>query len=239
MAWGVPACCRNGKVRELRASEAQASEQVGRVKRGELKIAVQPEQQALDSLRQQLPGQPQASELIERLYRLASAERISLARGEYALGIDPRPSWRATRSCCQCAAATRRSRLYQGPAQATADAGAGRPGAATQTHRRQRAQCPPAHDPLPVEVMMNTQRAVIWAGFLGVSAALAWAPDHWFGQYDGVAAFAVNPRLQQKRCAMVGAGLPAKGPEQAAMTCSQPSNGRHPKPWPRSPNNRL
>ncbi|AFK72919.1 pilus assembly protein PilO [Pseudomonas putida SJTE-1] len=77
-------------VRELRASEAQASEQVGRVKRGELKIAVQPEQQALDSLRQQLPGQPQASELIERLYRLASAERISLARGEYALGIDPK-----------------------------------------------------------------------------------------------------------------------------------------------------
>lgn len=60
-------------VRELRVTEAQASEQVGRVKRGELKIAVQPEQQALDSLRQQLPGQPQASELIERLYRLASA----------------------------------------------------------------------------------------------------------------------------------------------------------------------
>lgn len=35
---------------------------------------------------------------------------------------------------------------------------------------------------------MNTQRAVIWAGFLGVSAALAWAPGHWFGQDDGVAA---------------------------------------------------
>ncbi|MNT78114.1 hypothetical protein D3C72_2173220 [compost metagenome] len=28
--------------------------------------------------------------MIERLYRLASAERISLARGEYALGIDPK-----------------------------------------------------------------------------------------------------------------------------------------------------
>lgn len=40
---------------------------------------------------------------------------------------------------------------------------------------------------------MNTQRAVIWAGFLGVSAALAWAPDHWFGQDDGVAAFAGKP----------------------------------------------
>jgi Tfp pilus assembly protein PilO len=88
VAW--PVCCRNGSVRELRASEADASVQVGRVKRGELKIAVKPEQQALDSLRQQLPGQPQASELIERLYHLASAERISLARGEYALGIDPK-----------------------------------------------------------------------------------------------------------------------------------------------------
>ncbi|ATP45270.1 MULTISPECIES: type 4a pilus biogenesis protein PilO [unclassified Pseudomonas] len=77
-------------VRELRASEADASVQVGRVQRGELKIAVKPEQQALDTLRQQLPGQPQASELIERLYHLASAEHISLARGEYALGIDPK-----------------------------------------------------------------------------------------------------------------------------------------------------
>jgi Tfp pilus assembly protein PilO len=74
-------------LRELRATEADASV---RVRRGELKIAVKPEQQALDSLRQQLPGQPQASELIERLYHLASAEHISLARGEYALGIDPR-----------------------------------------------------------------------------------------------------------------------------------------------------
>ncbi|MCX2888375.1 MULTISPECIES: type 4a pilus biogenesis protein PilO [Pseudomonas] len=77
-------------VRELRASEADASVQVQRVKRGELKIALKPEQEALDSLRQQLPGQPQASELIERLYHLASAEHISLARGEYALGIDPK-----------------------------------------------------------------------------------------------------------------------------------------------------
>jgi Tfp pilus assembly protein PilO len=77
-------------VRELRASEADASVQVERVKRGELKIAVKPEQQALDSLRQQLPGQPEASELIERLYHLASAEHISLARGEYALGVDPK-----------------------------------------------------------------------------------------------------------------------------------------------------
>ena len=78
------------QVRELRASEADASVQVQRLARGELKVQVRPEQQALDDLRQQLPGQPQASELIERLYRLAEAERISLARGEYALGVDPK-----------------------------------------------------------------------------------------------------------------------------------------------------
>lgn len=77
-------------VRELRASEADASAQVQRLARGELKVQARPEQQALDELRQQLPGQPQASELIERLYHLASAERISLSRGEYALGVDPR-----------------------------------------------------------------------------------------------------------------------------------------------------
>ncbi|ANI03871.1 hypothetical protein A210_14895 [Pseudomonas putida SJTE-1] len=64
---------------------------------------------------------------------------------------------------------------------------------------------------------MNTQRAVIWAGFLGVSAALAWAPDHWFGQDDGVAAFAGKPApATESAASMVGAGLPAKGPEQAS-----------------------
>ncbi|MBI6887915.1 hypothetical protein [Pseudomonas putida] len=64
---------------------------------------------------------------------------------------------------------------------------------------------------------MNTQRAVIWAGFLGVSAALAWAPDHWFGQNDGVAAFAGKPATTTESAAsIVGASLPAKGPEQAS-----------------------
>ena len=61
---------------------------------------------------------------------------------------------------------------------------------------------------------MNTQRAVIWVGFLGVSAALAWAPDHWCGQDDGVAAFAGKPAPATESAApIVGAGLPAKGPE--------------------------
>lgn len=78
------------QVRQLRAAEADASAQVQRLQRGELKVEIKPEQQALDSLRERLPGQPQASELIDRLYSLARAERITLARGEYALGVDPR-----------------------------------------------------------------------------------------------------------------------------------------------------
>lgn len=70
---------------------------------------------------------------------------------------------------------------------------------------------------------MNTQRAVIWAGFLGVSAALAWAPGHWFGQEDSVAPFAGAPAPTGPVGAAdpVGAGASgrrtaAKGPEQAS-----------------------
>ncbi|WP_426808374.1 hypothetical protein ABOC32_18895 [Pseudomonas sp. WOUb67] len=65
---------------------------------------------------------------------------------------------------------------------------------------------------------MNTQRAVIWAGFLGLSAALAWAPGHWFGQEDGVAAFAGKPAPTGAVGAAepVGAASAAKGPEQAS-----------------------
>ena len=45
--------------------------------------------QNLDPRYRQRDLEDWASELIERLYHLASAEHISLARGEYALGIDP------------------------------------------------------------------------------------------------------------------------------------------------------
>lgn len=64
---------------------------------------------------------------------------------------------------------------------------------------------------------MNTQRAVIWAGFLGVSAALAWAPGHWFGQEDGVVAFAGKFAATQPagNAGPVAAASAAKGPEPA------------------------
>ncbi|MFJ4065794.1 hypothetical protein ACIPW4_10890 [Pseudomonas sp. NPDC089996] len=65
---------------------------------------------------------------------------------------------------------------------------------------------------------MNTQRAVMWVGFLGVSAALAWAPGHWFSQEDSVASFAglPAPTSHVGNAAPVGAGTPAKRPEQAS-----------------------
>ncbi|AGZ35369.1 hypothetical protein C4Q28_13845 [Pseudomonas sp. SWI6] len=40
---------------------------------------------------------------------------------------------------------------------------------------------------------MNTQRAVMWIGFLGVSAALAWAPGHWFGEDQASDSIAGKP----------------------------------------------
>ncbi|EPJ2810762.1 hypothetical protein ACTHGN_003855 [Pseudomonas putida] len=65
---------------------------------------------------------------------------------------------------------------------------------------------------------MNTQRAVIWAGFLGVSAALAWAPGHWFGQEDALAPVAGKPAPTETAgsAASAGAVLAAKGPDQAS-----------------------
>ncbi|MFP3443884.1 hypothetical protein [Pseudomonas sp. SIMBA_067] len=70
---------------------------------------------------------------------------------------------------------------------------------------------------------MNTQRAVIWASFLGVSAVLAWAPGHWFDQADSVAAFAGSPAPTGSAALTnpMGAGesgrrTAAKGPEQAS-----------------------
>ncbi|MEN5304479.1 hypothetical protein [Pseudomonas sp. TWI628] len=65
---------------------------------------------------------------------------------------------------------------------------------------------------------MNTQRAVMWVGFLGVSAALAWAPGHWFNQDEEaapIAGKAANTNAQASTDP-VAAGLPAKGPAQAS-----------------------
>ncbi|MEE1888621.1 hypothetical protein [Pseudomonas carassii] len=56
---------------------------------------------------------------------------------------------------------------------------------------------------------MNTQRAVMWAGFLGLSAALAWAPGHWFGlEEEEAGPIAGQARSHAASTVPVGAGLP-------------------------------
>lgn len=77
------------QVNALRDQHAQLAEQVRQLKRGERQVAVQAAD-PLQDLHRQLPAQPQATEAIERLYALARAEKITLARGEYALGVDPK-----------------------------------------------------------------------------------------------------------------------------------------------------
>lgn len=44
----------------------------------------------VDAFRQGLPGQMDATTTINRIYALASSEGITLARGEYSMGIDAR-----------------------------------------------------------------------------------------------------------------------------------------------------
>lgn len=61
---------------------------------------------------------------------------------------------------------------------------------------------------------MNTQRALMWGGFLGLSAALAWAPGHWFDQEQEVAPFAAKPATTA--AAPVEAASPAKAPAQVS-----------------------
>ncbi|PSS57800.1 type 4a pilus biogenesis protein PilO [Pseudomonas sp. BBP2017] len=72
---------------QLRSEQAQA--QLQQLKRGDLKLPQVP-QRELEDFHKQLPAQPQATVAIDRIYSLAKAERISLARGEYALGVDPK-----------------------------------------------------------------------------------------------------------------------------------------------------
>ncbi|MFJ9991746.1 hypothetical protein ACIQSO_13490 [Pseudomonas putida] len=58
---------------------------------------------------------------------------------------------------------------------------------------------------------MNTQRVVMWVGFLGVSALLAWAPGHWFGGEEGVALSREKPAPTEATAhdtPAAGAGLP-------------------------------
>lgn len=76
------------EVQQLEARAAAAREQVTRVASGAEAAPLRPGQQ-LASLQQNLPAQQEATAAIERIYATATREGISLARGEYALALDP------------------------------------------------------------------------------------------------------------------------------------------------------
>jgi len=76
-------------LQQLEQQTRDASEYLARVEDGSLAAPVVPQRQ-LDDFRSKLPSQPLATVAIDRIYALAAQEHITLARGEYALGIDPK-----------------------------------------------------------------------------------------------------------------------------------------------------
>ncbi|MNM99435.1 hypothetical protein D3C76_595820 [compost metagenome] len=77
---------------ELRSAEQrsrEAGEYLQQVESGSVAPPEVPGKQ-LDDFRRKLPAQLDATAAIDRIYELAAQERITLARGEYALGTDPK-----------------------------------------------------------------------------------------------------------------------------------------------------
>jgi len=73
----------------LRQNSHKANEFLEKVANGTATLPVVPSQQ-LDEFHKALPTQLDATTVIDRIYAMASKEKINLARGEYALGIDPK-----------------------------------------------------------------------------------------------------------------------------------------------------
>ncbi|GAB3473742.1 GspMb/PilO family protein [Azotobacter salinestris] len=67
----------------------EARERQVRIERG-VELPPQGPGQQLADFHRQLPAQPAATATIDRIYAAARAENLSLARGEYSLGIDPK-----------------------------------------------------------------------------------------------------------------------------------------------------
>lgn len=76
-------------LQQLSVQTQEAREYLAKVEEGSVAAPVVPQRQ-LDDFRSKLPAQPQATVAIDKIYALAAQERITLARGEYALGIDPK-----------------------------------------------------------------------------------------------------------------------------------------------------
>jgi len=76
-------------LQQLNQQTREAGEYLAKVEDGSVAAPVVPQRQ-LDDFRSKLPSQPQATVAIDKIYALASQERITLSRGEYSLGIDPK-----------------------------------------------------------------------------------------------------------------------------------------------------
>ncbi|RON85101.1 GspMb/PilO family protein [Pseudomonas fluorescens] len=76
-------------LQHLSQQTQEATDYLAKVEDGSIAPPVVPQRQ-LDDFRNKLPAQPQATVAIDRIYALAAQEHITLARGEYALGVDPK-----------------------------------------------------------------------------------------------------------------------------------------------------
>lgn len=91
-AWSALVVLPGLDARERAAERAQRAEaRLAAIRRGELAVARAPEQQ-LHDFHAALPEQPAATTDIDRLYAAATAEELSLARGEYALVVEDGPA---------------------------------------------------------------------------------------------------------------------------------------------------
>ncbi|KQZ83533.1 MULTISPECIES: GspMb/PilO family protein [unclassified Pseudomonas] len=90
LTWGLAGLLPDWQsLQHLSQQTREASEYLAKVEEGSVAAPVVPQRQ-LDDFRSKLPSQPQATVAIDKIYALATVERITLARGEYSLGIDPK-----------------------------------------------------------------------------------------------------------------------------------------------------
>jgi hypothetical protein len=90
LIWGLAGLLPDWQsLQHLSQQTREASEYLAKVEEGSVAAPVVPQRQ-LDDFRSKLPSQPQATVAIDKIYALATVQRITLARGEYSLGIDPK-----------------------------------------------------------------------------------------------------------------------------------------------------
>lgn len=88
-AWALLVVLPGIDARERAQARAQRAEaRLASVQRGEVPVSEAPARR-LQDFRAGLPVQPAATQAIDRLYAAAEQEKLSLARGEYALVVEP------------------------------------------------------------------------------------------------------------------------------------------------------